>query len=170
NFESGAYAVAVSGTWNAKNIQQLLGDNYGICKLPTVTVDEETVQLSSFKGYKIYGVNSHSKNLVEAHKLAQFLSSEAMQEIRFDNHNIGPTNKAVAALEKVANNETLAVLNAQNAYAVEQKSVPSNFWSPLDTYGGYIIDGLALENPTTGKYSYQQALDMIVGQIKNSII
>lgn len=176
NFESGTYAVAVSGTWNAKNIQRLLGNNYGICKLPTVTIDEgksteETVQISSFRGYKMYGVNSHSKNIVEAHKLAQFLSNAEMQELRFDNHNIGPTNKTVAELDKVKTNETLAVLNAQNAFAVEQKSVPSNFWNPLDTYGGYIIDKLAVENPTSDKiYSYQVALNMIVGQIKNSII
>ncbi len=176
NFESGAYAVAVSGTWNVKNIKRLLGDNYGICKLPTVTIDEgksteETVQLSSFKGYKLYGVNSHSQNIVEAHKLAQFLSSAKMQELRFDNHNIGPTNKTVVGLDKVKNNETFAVLNTQNSFAVEQKSVPSNFWSPLDTYGGYIIDKLAVENPTSNKiYSYQAALDIIVKQIKNSII
>lgn len=170
NFESGAYAVAVSGTWNAKNVKQLLGDNYGVCKLPTVTVDGETKQLSSFKGYKLYGVNPHSKNIVEAHKLAQFLSNGEMQELRFDNHNIGPTNKAVAALEKVTGNETLAALYAQNAHAVEQTSVPSNFWNPLDTYGLYIIDKLAVETPASGKYTYQQALNMIVGQIKNSII
>ena len=170
NFESGAYAVAVSGTWNAKSIERLLGENYGVCKLPTVTVDETPVQLSSFKGYKLYGVNPHSKNIVEAHKLAQFLSSEAMQETRFDNHNIGPTNKTVANKDKVKSNETLSVLYAQNEFAVEQKSVPSNFWTPLDTYGGYIIDGLALETAVSGKYTYQQALDMIVGQIKSSII
>lgn len=171
NFESGKYAVAVSGTWNAKSLKQLLGDNYGVCELPTVTVDGETKQISSFKGYKLYGVNPHSKNIVEAHKLAQFLSNKQMQEKRFDNHNIGPTNNTVAALDKVKNNETLSVLYAQNEIAVEQKSVPSNFWNPLDTYGGYIIDKLAVENPpSSGVYSYQQALDIIVGQIKNSII
>lgn len=170
NFESGKYAAAVSGTWNANNIKNLLGDNYGVCELPTVTVGSETKQISSFKGYKLYGVNTHSKNIVEAHKLAQFLSNKEMQEKRFDKHNVGPTNKTVAALDKVKTNETLSVLYAQNEIAVEQKSVPSNFWTPLDTYGGYIIDKLAVENPSSGVYSYQQALDIIVGQIKNSII
>lgn len=162
-FSDKSMAVAVSGTWNAKRIQEILGENYGVCKLPTVTVDGETRQLSSFKGYKLFGVNPHSKDLVAAHKLAAFLSSEAMQEERFEKHLVGPTNTAVSNLPAVLNDPAIQALNAQNAFAKEQTSVPSNFWEPLKTYALYIIDGLATEA------NYQTQLNTVVEQIKNSV-
>ena len=168
-FGTGDMAAAVSGTWLAKSLQETLGENYGVCKLPTVTVDGETKQLASFKGYKLFGVNSHCGNLPEAHKLAQFLSSEAMQEVRFEKHLIGPTNKAVTALDAVKNDATIAALNAQNAFAVEQVSVPSNFWEPLKAYGLNIIDDLLNEQGTGGKLSYQRQLDTMVSLMKSSI-
>ncbi len=169
-FQTRQTAVAVSGTWNAKRIQEILGENYGVCKLPEVTVGDETVQLSSFKGYKLIGVNAHSKELVEAHRLAAFLSSEAMQKMRFEKHLVGPTNKVVANISEIKNDPTFAALNAQMAFAREQTSVPSSFWEPLKGYGLNIIDKLVAENanPAAGVLSYQEQLDKMVALIKQS--
>lgn len=166
-FSTKQTAVAVSGTWIAKRVKEILGDNYGVCKLPTVTVDGETVQLSSFKGYKLFGVNPHSQNIAEAHKLASFLSSENMQKERFEKHLIGPTNTAVSDLVK--NDETFAALNEQNKYAVEQTSVPSNFWEPLKNYGLNIIDDLVSEEGGSGRIAYSVQLKKMVEQIKGSV-
>ena len=110
-----------------------------MCKLPTVTVDETTVQLKSFMGYKYYGVNRHSDNIIEAHRLAAFLSGEAMQKERFEKHNIGPTNAAVADLDEVKNNEAIKAVNAQMPYTVLQVSAPSGFWEPLKSHGVNIL-------------------------------
>lgn len=162
-------AVAVSGTWNALKIKSVLGDNYGVCKLPTVTVGEETKQLSSFRGYKLYGVNPHSKNIIEAHKLAAFLSGEAMQQRRFDAHLIAPTNNAVANKTEVKNDATFAALNAQSAYAVPQTAVPSNFWEPLKNYALNIMDDLLAETASGGKLAYQDRLNQMVNLIKGSV-
>ena len=166
-FSTKQMAVAVSGTWNAKRIKEILGENYGVCKLPTVTIDDETVQLSSFKGYKLFGVNPHSENIAEAHKLAAFLSSENMQKERFEKHLIGPTNNAVSNLIK--DDVTFAALNAQNEFAVEQTSVPSNFWEPLKNYGLNIIDDLVNEDGTGGRLTYEAQLKKMVQQIKGSV-
>ena len=170
-FTTGKMAVAVSGTWIAKRVQAALGENYGVCKLPTVEVDGESKQLYSFKGYKLWGVNPHcSPSAVShAHKLAAFLSGENMQKTRFEKHLIGPTNKVVANLDTVKNDATFAALSAQSAFALEQTSVPSNFWEPLKTYGSYIIDGLVNEDGTGGKLSYSTQLDKMVEQIKGSV-
>ncbi|MDE6411881.1 MAG: extracellular solute-binding protein [Clostridia bacterium] len=167
-FSTHSMAVAVSGTWNAKRIQSELGTNYGVCKLPTVDVDGTPTQMSSFKGYKLFGVNPHSKYLVEAHKLAAFLSSGAMQQQRFEKHLIGPTNTEVANQTAIKNDPTFAALNAQNAFAVEQTSVPSNFWEPLKSYGLNIIDKLIDETGTKGaNFTYQKFLDNMVASITN---
>lgn len=162
-FSDHSMAVAVSGTWNANKIKELLGENYGVCALPTVTVDSETKQLYSFKGYKLFGVNPHSKDLVTAHKLAAFLSSGDMQEERFEKHLVGPTNTVVSNLPAVVADPAIQALNAQNAFAKEQTSVPSNFWEPIKTYALYIIDGLATEA------NYQSQLKTAVDQIRNSV-
>lgn len=166
-FTTKSTAVAVSGTWNAPQIKKILGENYGVCKLPTVNVNGQDVQLSSFKGYKLFGVNSHSGDkIVEAHKLAAFLSSEAMQAERFEKHMVGPTNNAAA--NAVKDDVTFAALNAQKQFAKEQTSVPSSFWEPLKGVGLNIIDGLLSESGGNGKLSYAEKLSAVEKQIKNS--
>ncbi len=166
-FTTKSTAVAVSGTWNAPQIKKILGENYGVCKLPTVNVNGQDVQLSSFKGYKLFGVNPHSGDkIVEAHKLAAFLSSEAMQAERFEKYMVGPTNNAAA--NAVKDDATFAALNAQKQFAKEQTSVPSSFWEPLKGVGLNIIDGLLSESGGNGKLSYAEKLSAVEKQIKNS--
>lgn len=166
-FTTKSTAVAVSGTWNAPQIKKILGENYGVCKLPAVNVNGQDVQLSSFKGYKLFGVNPHSGDkIVEAHKLAAFLSSEAMQAERFEKHMVGPTNNAAA--NAVKDDATFAALNAQKQFAKEQTSVPSSFWEPLKGVGLNIIDGLLSESGGNGKLSYAEKLSAVEKQIKNS--
>ncbi|MBD5585098.1 MAG: extracellular solute-binding protein [Clostridia bacterium] len=166
-FSTGSTAVAVSGTWNAAQIKNILGKDYGVCKLPTVNVNGTDVQLSSFKGYKLFGVNPHSGDkLVEAHMLAAFLSSEAMQSERFEKHMVGPTN--IAAANAIKNDATFLALNEQNKFAKEQTSVPSSFWEPLKGVGLNIIDGLITEAGGDGKLSYEAKLSAVEKQIKNS--
>ena len=166
-FTTKSTAVAVSGTWNAPQIKKILGENYGVCKLPTVNVNGQDVQLSSFKGYKLFGVNPHSGDkIVEAHKLAAFLSSEAMQAERFEKHMVGPTNNAAA--NAVKDDVTFAALNEQKQFAKDQTSVPSSFWEPLKGVGLNIIDGLLSESGGNGKLSYAEKLSAVEKQIKNS--
>ena len=168
-FSTHTMAVAVSGTWIAKKVEAALGDNYGVCKLPTVEVDGETEQLYSFKGYKLWGVNPHCANPAEAHKLAAFLSGESMQRTRFEKHLVGPTNKVVANLDTVKNDATFIALSAQSAFAVDQTSVPANFWEPLKNYGLNIIDDLVNEDGTDGRLAYSVQLNKMVEQIKGSV-
>ncbi len=166
-FTTKSTAVAVSGTWNAPQIKKILGENYGVCKLPTVNVNGQDVQLSSFKGYKLFGVNPHSGDkIVEAHKLAAFLSSEAMQAERFEKYMVGPTNNVAA--NAVKDDATFAALNAQKQFAKDQTSVPSSFWEPLKGVGLNIIDGLLSESGGNGKLSYVDKLSAVEKQIKNS--
>lgn len=154
----GSLGAAVTGTWMAESIEAKLGSDYGVAKLPTVTVDGDTKQLSSFAGYKLYGVNPHSKDLTTAHKLAAFLSGEEMQELRFKNHKIGPSNNNVAASDAVKENAALAALAEQNKYAVAQTAVPENFWEPVKGFGVAVIDGLA-------ESEYQAELDKMIALI-----
>lgn len=146
-FADGSVAAAVSGTWNATDLQTIIGEGYAAVKLPTFTVDGQTFQMSSFAGYKLYGVNPTSKNLGEAHKLAAFLSGEAMQMKRFETFGTGPSNLVVAQSDAVKANVALAALAAQGAYAVAQTAVPNNYWSAVESFGREVCQsGITLDN------------------------
>lgn len=93
--------AGVSGTWNAAAIQEKLGENYAACKLPTFTLNGEQVQMSSFIGTKLIGVNTQTAHPVEAMMLAEFLTNEEAQQLRFEMREIGPSNSNVAASEEV---------------------------------------------------------------------
>ena len=124
-------AAAVSGTWNASTIKQLLGDDMGVCILPTVKIGGKDMRLSGFMGYKLMGVGGYSKNKGEATKLAAYLTNEQNQLKRFKDRGFAPTNKKAAATTAVVNDPVISVVLEQAAYNRSQKNVPSTFWTPM---------------------------------------
>ena len=151
-------AAGVSGTWNAPKIQAALGENYAATKLPTMTINGNQVQMSSFAGYKLYGVNSLTKFPADAMDLADWLSNEENQLLRFQEMEIGPSNLKVAETAEVKANVALAALAAQSAYAVSQNDVLGGYWGPAEAFG------TAMENKNYEK-TLQEQLDAMVSQI-----
>ena len=149
--------AAVTGAWNAEALQAKLGDNYAACKLPTFTCGGEQVQMGSFIGTKLIGVNTQSAYPVEAMMLAEFLTNEAAQAKRFEVRELGPSNVNVAATEEVKANVALAALSAQSAYGTSQKLVLGTYWTPAEAFG------LAMENKSTD--DMKTLLDSMVAQI-----
>ena len=124
-------AACVSGTWNAKTLKGLLGDNLGVAKLPTAKIAGEQTQLSGFMGYKLIGVNGYSKNKAEAHKLALWLTNEQNQLKRFEVRGFAPTNKKIAENSVIKNDPVISAVLLQAQYNRTQKGVPSNYWTPM---------------------------------------
>ena len=83
HIKSGDVIAGISGVWDVMNVKEAWGENYGACKLPTYTVAGKEVQMSSFTGYKMMGVNSYSKNKEWACRLADWLTNQQNQELRF---------------------------------------------------------------------------------------
>ncbi len=131
------FGACVSGTWKGAEISTKLGANYAATKLPTYhsELTNKDYQIKSFSGFKFYGVNASSKHLAEAHQIAAYLSGEKMQEKRFDTFGIGPSNKVVAAKDKVKSNVALAALLEQAPHAKIQDSLPPSYWSNLEAFG-----------------------------------
>ena len=150
-----AIACGVSGTWVASAIQEKLGDNYGCCKLPTFTCDGKQVQMGSFLGCKIYGVNSQTAYPVDSMELAEYLTSEKAQIERYNVLNYGPSNVNALADDTIASNLALQALNAQSEFAVSQM-VLGGFWTPAEAFGA------ELEAHSTG--DLQTMLDRLVEQ------
>lgn len=149
--------AGVSGTWNAEIMQQKLGENYGAVKLPTFTMDGAQVQMGSLIGSKLVGVNTQTAHPVEAMMLAEYITGERAQLMRFEQRAMGPSNRAAAASEAVQSNEALSALAAQSAFGTSQKLVPESFWTPVEAFG--------LEMERGSQADMQQLLDSMVAQI-----
>lgn len=135
--------AVITGTWNATMLKDYFGENYAATRLPDYesSLDGKVYCWKSFAGYKLYGVNPNFEDVEKAQQLAAFLSSEAMQEKRFDAVEVGPSNKKVAALDKVKNNVALAAINKQfDGYSVTQRPMPDTYWSSMETFGTNVIE------------------------------
>ncbi len=148
-------AAGVCGTWVADAVKERLGENYAAVKLPTFTVNGEQVQMGSFGGCKILGVNTQSMNPVEAMNLAEFLTSEESQLKRFEVRGYGPSNVNAAKNEKIASDPALSALAAQSEFAVTQLII-GDFWTPATAFGNALIADPAQDvTPLLDQWVYQ---------------
>ena len=152
-----AIACGVSGTWMASAIQEKLGENYGCCKLPTFTCDGKQVQMGSFLGCKIYGVNSQTAYPVDAMELAEYLTNEKAQIERYQVLNYGPSNVNALADETIASNLALQALSAQSEFAVSQM-VLGGFWTPAEAFGAELVAHSTADLQTMLDQLVEQAL------------
>ncbi|MBR2341102.1 MAG: extracellular solute-binding protein [Clostridia bacterium] len=165
-FNDGSIVAATTGIWNKTAIKNYLGDNFAVAKLPTYTYakgtdNEEQVQLVSFAGYKLLGVNNYSKQKSEAVKFAKFCVEEESQIKRFDLRGYLPTDEDARENERVQSDACARAIAAQLAHSKEQKNVPSTLWVPMEGLGNAMITGVA-----SGNFNVKQQLQACVSAIK----
>lgn len=158
-------AAVITGIWNKETISDLLGENMGVCVLPKVSIGGEECQLSGYFGYKLIGVNGYSKNKGEAMKLAQWLTNEQNQLLRYETRGFGPTNKNVMAMEAVQNDPLIATIFQQATYNRTQKGVPSQYWTPMGSLITPILTAKESGEEVTDD-QLQQLLDALCSQIR----
>ena len=138
--KDGSIIAGVSGTWNATVAQEAWGENYAACKLPTYTVAGKQVQMASFAGFKLVGVNPYSQNVYDAMLFAEFMTNEENQISRFEIRGQGPSNVNAAASEKVQAAPAIAALAAQSAFSTVQR-VGNKYWEPAAALGKILVNG-----------------------------
>ncbi len=155
---SGDLCAVVSGTWDAKTVQDVYGDGYAATKLPTFTLNGDQVQMAPAFGYKFVGVNAYSKNVGWATVLADFLTNEESQATRFEQREIGPTNLNILDTDEVKANIAIAAVTSESDFGVIQL-VGGKFWDPVATLGENIAQGKLSADDEDG---IQKALDTTV--------
>lgn len=138
----GTIVAGVSGTWDAEAAQAAWGDNYAAVKLPTYTVDGAQVQMSSYSGYKLIGVNPHSEFVGWSMLLAEYLTNAESQVARFEATSEGPANTEAANSAVVLENPAISALAAQAEFATPQR-IGGNYWAPAETLGSILAGGNA---------------------------
>ena len=150
--------AGINGVWNAVAVEQAWGKNFGAAKLPSYTCAGRQVQMASFSGYKLIGVNAYSENWEWASKLAECIANEENQKLRFTLRGQGPSNMNAAASEEVQSAPAITALLEQSEYSCLQR-IGGNYWDPVSTFTADILSG----NPS-GK-SLQERLDTMVDGI-----
>lgn len=161
--EDGTTIACISGVWNAAGIQAVWGDDYGAVKLPTYTCAGKQIQMSSFVGYKLLGVNANGEYVEWAHKLAAWMTNEQNQILRFEKNNQGPANANAAASDALYDVPAIQAVVAQSEYGVLQR-VGNNYWSPCMEFGQIIASG----NPS--ETDPQELIDALVAGITASTV
>lgn len=159
--QNGSVAAGISGVWNAVAIKEAWGADYGAVKLPTYTVAGQQVQMASFTGYKMLGVNAYSEHPEWAAKLADWLTNEENQTLRFEERNQGPSNINAAASDVVKQVPAIQAVLSQAEYGRLQR-VGNSYWNACSSFG----ETMAAGNPTN--QDLQEIMDTLVAGITQS--
>lgn len=138
---TGSIGAIVSGTWDATAVKEAFGDGYAAAILPSFTCGGKEVQMGSAAGYKMMGVNANSKQVGWAMELAKYLTNEDSQKTRFEEREIGPSNKKISESDEVKENIALAAVTEQNKTAGVVQSVGTNYWDPAKSFGEIMAQG-----------------------------
>lgn len=148
----GSVIAGVSGVWNAMAVEEAWKDGYGAARLPSYTCAGKQVQMASFSGYKLIGVNAYSRHYDWASRMAEWITSQASQELRFQMRGQGPSNKNAASSEEVRQSPAIVALLEQSEFSNLQR-IGGNFWEPVEAFSKIMAAG----NPE--KVSLQDLLD-----------
>ncbi len=153
--QDGSIIAGVSGVWNAVAVEQAWGENTGAAKLPAYTCRGQQVQMASFSGCKLIGVNAYSEHPEWAARLAEWLTSQDSQTRRFQLRGQGPSNVNAANSPEVQEAPAILAMLAQSEFSQLQR-VGGKFWDPVQAFASSMAEG----NPSGT--SLQEQLDRMV--------
>ena len=143
---NGTIGAIFSGTWDAKNVREALGENYGAAQLPCITINGEEKQLCSFSGSKAFAVNPNSANMQAATALAAWLGSAEMQDLHYELRNGEVIPCSVALIASGEYESDPAAVAQNNTIANTSKLQPSipemgAYWGNAESLGKALANG-----------------------------
>ena len=156
-----------SGSWDAKNVKEKLGDNMGAAQLPTAKINGKDMQLKAFAATKAVGVNPHSKDQALAMEFAQWLARPEAQKSHFETRNVIPAHKDLLKDPAVQANEVaVAEINTMSNTSFPQPFVAkmSQWWDPAANFGTQLASG-EIKHDNVEKY-----VDEFNKQINSSVL
>ena len=156
--KDGSCCAAISGTWNASTAEEAWGEGYAATKLPTYTLNGEQVQMGSFSGYKLVGVNPPQRQRGRCHDAGRLHHQRGQPDQALQRPQAGgPSNINANSTEAVQSAPAIAALAEQSSYATLQR-VGANYWSSAASLGEILASG-----DTQGKTT-QQLMDDAVAK------
>ena len=133
-FQGGNAAMHITGPWNIKNFKDA-GINFGVAPIPSLPGD--TKPAASFSGTRAMFVSAYSDHPAEAADFVQFLTSSAMQQLRFD------LTGAMPSIDTPVSSPYIGGFLKQLDYAFPMPSIPEmgKFWETMGNTSKNIWDG-----------------------------
>ena len=132
--------AGINGAWNAEKILHAWGAGYAATKLPTFKVGTAEVQMGSFAGYKVLGINAKTKYPEWCKRIVEFIVSKDNQIKEFEKTGEVPANLEVADDEKIKEAPAVKALSEQSKYAELQRVAPS-YWDAASKFGITLASG-----------------------------
>lgn len=161
--KSGEVVALISGVWDDKAMKEAWGDNCGTAILPTYTCGGSQIQMGSFFGYKVVGVNPYSKHPEWADEFARYISNADNQKLRFEMRGQAPSNIEAANSDEVKNDDAVQTILKQSENSVLQR-IGGNYWGAMSDFGEMLVNGSA------NNMSNQEIIDGVVKKITSSTI
>ena len=128
-FDSDA-AIFIGGVENYDTLEEILGEDLGVCELPYYESDGKDYHLSSYIGYHLMGVkpqvNPGKQEVV--YRLARYLSGEECQRERLSECKWTPSNIIVRTDGTIEENTVQAAVLKQALYSVPKGRIPDFWW------------------------------------------
>ena len=155
--------VVITGIWNANAAADHFGENLGATDLPSFEVDGQTYHLGSYTGNKLMGVKpqSDAKKSAVLSLLAQFLTNEECQTMRYEKYQWGPSNLKAQASDAVQANASLAALAKQNAYGQPQGQIHGSWWDIAKLLGADAKAATSEDDLKAALESYATTIDAL---------
>lgn len=156
-FNEGKLAMNVSGPWQTKEFQASV-KNLGVMEYPTLPNGKPMMPFSGVKGFL---VNAYSKYPIAAKLFAEIASGEESQARNFELFGSLPSNKNVAASEKVSTDPFASVFLSQfnNSTPMPKIAEMNGFWSTHEA---------ALSSLWNDKADAQKTMDDWAKKIKDA--
>ena len=119
--------------------------------------------MASFTGYKLMGVSAYSANPQWAAKLADWLTNEQNQTVRFEMNGQGPSNTKAADSDAVKASPSIQAVIAQSEFGKLQR-VGNSYWDACSAFS----DTMAAGNPSG--QDLQEIMDTLVDKITASVV
>lgn len=139
----GSISAIFSGSWDYASVAEALGDNMGVCQLPTVTIGGQQKQLKAFAGSKAIGVNPTGEHQEAAVALAKYLGGEEAQKAHYETRNIIPCNASLLDDETILSDPLVKAQNdtVDNTSIIQPSvSAMNNYWLPAENFGKSLIN------------------------------
>ena len=133
----------IAASYLTSELRGILGDDYGVSALPSISDGETSLPLATFGTYVMVGVTP-KKDLVKrtvCHGLAEQLVSAEAQTARFEEAGIIPVS--TPALNKIdtEDNETASALAAQTPYTMRKIRVSEGYYEAMERFTAKLLAG-----------------------------
>ncbi len=127
--KDGGLASWGDGSWAVQGMKAAFGDNMGVAKLPTITIDGKEMQMKCFGGVKFYAVNASSKEEEAALALVQYFTNADSQMKRYEMRQAIPTAVSLQDNPTIKEDPSVKAYAEQMAFTVVQAPViPGGWW------------------------------------------